>query len=82
MKEGRKKMKKTKINWMVTKEELINYTVFLICIFTLLSIVFAVLFGNNLVCLSIAIVSWVIVLGLFKYLGWLDNQSTFEDKES
>lgn len=75
-------MKKTKINWMVTKEELINYTVFLICIFTLLSIVFAVLFGNNLVCLSIAIVSWVIVLGLFKYLGWLDNQSTFEDKES
>lgn len=82
MKEGRKKMKKTKINWMVTKEELMNYTVFLICIFTLLSIVFAVLFGNNLVCLSIAIVSWVIVLGLFKYLGWLDNQSTFEDKES
>lgn len=75
-------MKKTKINWMVTKEELINYTVFLICIFTLLSIVFAVLFGNNLVCLSIAIVSWVIVLGLFKYLGWLDNQSAFEDKES
>lgn len=75
-------MKKTKINWMVTKEELINYTVFLICIFTLLSIVFAVLFGNNLVCLSIAIVSWVIDLGLFKYLGWLDNQSTFEDKES
>lgn len=75
-------MKKTKINWMVTKEELMNYTVFLICIFTLLSIVFAVLFGNNLVCLSIAIVSWVIVLGLFKYLGWLDNQSTFEDKES
>lgn len=72
-------MKKTKINWMVTKEELINYTVFLICIFTLLSIVFAVLFGNNLVCLSIAIVSWVIDLGLFKYLGWLDNQSTFED---
>lgn len=75
-------MKKTKINWMVTKEELINYTVFLICIFTLVSIVFAVLFGNNLVCLSIAIVSWVIALGLFKYLGWLDNQSTFEDKES
>lgn len=75
-------MKKTKINWMVTKEELMNYTVFLICIFTLLSIVFAVLFGNNLVCLLIAIVSWVIVLGLFKYLGWLDNQSTFEDKES
>lgn len=75
-------MKKTKINWMVTKEELMNYTVFLICIFTLLSIVFAVLFGSNLVCLSIAIVSWVIVLGLFKYLGWLDNQSTFEDKES
>lgn len=75
-------MKKTKIDWMVTKEELMNYTVFLICIFTLLSIVFAVLFGNNLVCLSIAIVSWVIDLGLFKYLGWLDNQSTFEDKES
>ena len=72
-------MKKTKINWMVTKEELINYTVFLICIFTLLSIVFAVLFGNNLVCLSIAIVSWVIVAGLFKYLGWLDEQSPFED---
>lgn len=75
-------MKKTKIDWMVTKEELMNYTVFLICIFTLLSIVFAVLFGNNLICLSIAIVSWVIDLGLFKYLGWLDNQSTFEDKES
>ena len=72
-------MKKTKINWMVTKEELMNYTVFLICVFTLLSIVFAVLFGNNLVCLSIAIASWVIDLGLFKYLGWLDNQSTFED---
>lgn len=72
-------MKKTKINWMVTKEELINYTVFLICVFTLLSIVFAVLFGNNLVCLSISIVSWVIDLGLFKYLGWLDEQSPFED---
>ena len=72
-------MKKTKINWMVTKEELINYTVFLICVFTLLSIVFAVLFGNNLVCLSISIVSWVIDLGLFKYLGWLDKQSPFED---
>ena len=78
MKEGIN-MKKTKINWMVTKEELINYTVFLICVFTLLSIVFAVLFGNNLVCLSISIVSWVIDLGLFKYLGWLDEQSPFED---
>ena len=78
MKEGIN-MKKTKINWMVTKEELINYTVFLICVFTLLSIVFAVLFGNNLVCLSISIVSWVIDLGLFIYLGWLDEQSPFED---
>ena len=78
MKEGIN-MKKTKINWMITKEELINYTLFLICIFTLLSLVFAVVFGYNLVCSLIAIVSWVIDLGLFKYLGWLDNQSTFED---
>lgn len=79
MNKGGINMKKTKINWMVTKEELINYTVFLICIFTLLSIVFAVLFGNNVVCSSIAIVSWVIDLGLFKYLGCLDEQSPFED---
>ena len=78
MKEGIN-MKKTKINWMITKEELIDYTVFLICVFTLLSTVFAVLFGYNLICLSIAVVSWAIDLGLFKYLGWLDNQSTFED---
>ena len=78
MKEGIN-MKKTKINWMITKEELMDYTVFLICVFTLLSIVFAVLFGNNLVCLLISIVSWVIDLGLFKYLGWLDEQSPFED---